>query len=147
MASNVENKSIQTETYAGPGKIASAINDGTSWAIGVVAIAAAWMIKNKSAINERAMHWGAALVGVVAGAFGYWRAAKGERQFEAMKGKISESDARAATLQAQVNGLTQEVATYRKSYARGVQSRAEQGSHAQAAQADKAAAAEAVAAR
>jgi hypothetical protein len=146
MASNVENKSVQTETYEGPSKIGVAMDSAVSWGSVVYGLAIIAGTMGKS-FSRRATNWVSGAVGVVAGVFGYFSAAKGERQFEAMKGKLSESDARAATLQAQVNGLTQEVATYRKSYAHGVQSRAEQGSHVEAAQADKAAAAEAAAAR
>lgn len=147
MASNVENKSVQTETYEGPSKIGVAMDSAVSWGSVVYGLAIIAGTMGKKSFSLRATNWVSGAVGIVAGVFGYFSAAKGERQFEAMKGKLSESDARAATLQAQVNGLTQEVATYRKSYAHGVQSRAEQGSHAEAAQADKASAAEAAAAR
>lgn len=142
MADKSATTTVQTETYEGPGKIGTALDTGVSWMSVVYGVAVVALAKGKS-ISQTALHVAAGVVGVVAGAFGYLRAAKGESQFETMKGKLTDSDARASALQAQVNGLTQEVATYRKSFAQGVPSRAEHGSHAGASQADKAAAAEA----
>ena len=146
MASNVENKSVQTENYEGPGRISSAFGGWVLWGIpGAIGHAISWSTRGRPmGLLASVAGLGLSIYGAVCG---WGKASRGEQQYGDLKARIVAQDVRNEGLQAQVNGLTQEVATYRKSYAHGVQSRAEQGSHAQAAQADKASAAEAVAAR
>jgi hypothetical protein len=146
MAEKSAKSAVQTETYAGPGRISSAFGGWVLWGIpGAVGHAVSWTTRGRRmGLLANLAGLGLSIYGAVSG---WGKAARAEQQYGGLKAQILTQDARNEGLQAQVNGLTQEVETYRKSYAQGVQSRAEQGSHAEAAQADKAAAAEAVAAR
>lgn len=148
-----DSKEVNTEKYQGPGRVASAIGSGTLWSIpasivsGVAAIPAIKSVmdnpnlRNFSEIKGKGIAVAGAVAGLGMTVYGYvngWsKAAKAKKQFEALKAQVGSHEARAEALEMQVNGLNEEVSTHRKRFTDMHQSRAEHGSHAQAALHDK----------
>lgn len=136
-------KAVNTEKYQGPGKILSTISGAASGLVPAV-----WAGPLAANLSRSRILGFVTMIGLPAiGAYlGYRGAAKGKAQFEALKAEAGTHEARADALETQVSGLTQEVATTRKSFAElhakheqhlshAAQhpSRADHGSHAAAA--------------
>lgn len=104
------------ESYHGPSKIGSAITGGVT---GLAVATGGLMAKNKT-LNVKFGALGMAVQGVVAalGAMvGYGRASSGQTQFDAMRDDNGQLGEHVVALQTQIQGLNQEVATARKSFA------------------------------
>jgi hypothetical protein len=154
--------SVANEKYAGQPPLLGA---GTGLAVGLgVGISTAEIFENKrifinmaeqTAKISKDRHWltHAAIVAfsALSAWAGYSIAKRGKDQFEGVSAALMQQTSRADALQMQVEGLNQEVATHRKSYAElhakheqhashasQNASRAEHGSHAEAALHDKA---------
>lgn len=170
MAENMTAKS-NTDKYQGTGRVASAIGSATLWSIPGTIVSTLASIPLKKSLEEvgslaEAKGKGLAVVGgivalgtLIYGAVSGWKKSnKGKAQFEDLKTQVDASSARADGLLTQVEGLNQEVGAHRKSFAElhakheaqsashaaKHESRAEHGSHADAALHDKEKAATAV---
>lgn len=155
----VDKSKTDTEKYAGPGKIGSAVGGSAVWgALGVVTtallswplIAAAnkgevvgaetlWKTLRNAKGGNFAIFGAAAGIGLlIYGAIRGWgKARKGEEQFNELKSQRDELNARNDGLQTQVQGLNEEVGVHRKRFSEGLHSRAAHGSHADAAKHEK----------
>lgn len=152
------------EKYQGTGKIGSAAGGFMLWSFlggAVSAVASLPLVKTLKSEEALAESFLAlkgaklAVLGTVAGlgisiygaVRGWNKSAAGEQQFNSLKSQRDEANIRNEGLQTQVNGLNQEVGVHRKRFSESTESRVAHGSHASAAEADKANASMAEAAR
>jgi hypothetical protein len=104
------------------------------------------LVKGKGGAIALATLASATVVSTVMSFTGFFSGVKkadmAKAQFDALKSERDIVRAQAEGFQAQLQSLNTEVSGYRKQFSDGIQSRAAQGSHAAAADADKAASAE-----
>ena len=121
-----QDKAVDTEKYAGSGRVVSALGSFSLWAVPSVLIGGIFSIpllksahiaEDVSQLKGKALATVggiAALGGLAYGTFSGWRnAAKGKAQFEELKSQNQQKEQAIGGLQTQVVGLQQEVGAHR----------------------------------
>jgi hypothetical protein len=142
-----------TEKYAGPGKITSAIGGWILWGIPGSVVTALSGLPLRNTIETSGMAeslpktkgFALGITGLVVGfglaAYGairgWGKARKGEEQFNELKSQRNELNARNQAMETQVQGLNEEVGMNRKRFTETISSRSAHGSHKDAAHHDK----------